>query len=149
MAGVECRDCGDEFVYCRCEIDRLYDALVAVERITWREGQGVDNLQQALWDIRKIASKNAVQQTYGLHPKTDKKSDTQEPAATNDHSAKGCNNPLNRGVQVRVGNLQGENLEDNDVICPFCHEGDFDLIGLRSHLTKWCEVYAQTPTINL
>ena len=53
-----------------------------------------------------------VQQTYGSHPKSDKNPDTLEPATTNDHSAKGCNNPLNRGVQERVGNLQGKELSE-------------------------------------
>jgi len=44
--------------------------------------------------------------------------------------------------------LVDANIYENEVICPFCHEGDFDLIGLRSHLTKWCDAYAHTPTIN-
>ena len=29
----------------------------------------------------------------------------------------------------------------NDYICPFCKESDFDLIGLKNHLEKDCEVY--------
>lgn len=35
----------------------------------------------------------------------------------------------------------------SDVICPFCQETDFDLIGLRSHLERWCEKYQETPTL--
>lgn len=28
------------------------------------------------------------------------------------------------------------------VVCPFCLEDDFDLIGLKYHLQRgWCEVY--------
>ena len=53
-----------------------------------------------------------VRETYGLHPKSDKNSDPLEPAVTNDHRAKGCENPLNRGVQVTVGNLQGKELSE-------------------------------------
>lgn len=31
--------------------------------------------------------------------------------------------------------------------CPFCREGDFDVIGLRGHLVNnYCEVYNTTPT---
>ena len=32
------------------------------------------------------------------------------------------------------------------LICPFCKEGNFDLIGLRYHLVMcYCEVYNNTP----
>ncbi len=31
------------------------------------------------------------------------------------------------------------------VVCPFCNEGDFDLIGLKLHLIRWCEKYDYTP----
>jgi hypothetical protein len=31
------------------------------------------------------------------------------------------------------------------VVCPFCKEGDFDLIGLKSHFMRgWCEVFNAT-----
>lgn len=29
-----------------------------------------------------------------------------------------------------------------DIVCPFCGEGDFDLIGLKEHLIYiWCESF--------
>lgn len=34
---------------------------------------------------------------------------------------------------------KGESVE-----CPFCKGKDFDLIGLKSHLEKWCDIYKQT-----
>ena len=33
---------------------------------------------------------------------------------------------------------------DNDIVCPFCKEGDFDLIGLKYHLTWYCNPYKHT-----
>jgi hypothetical protein len=27
----------------------------------------------------------------------------------------------------------------NGIVCPFCGEDDFDQIGLRLHLFRWCE----------
>ena len=31
------------------------------------------------------------------------------------------------------------------VVCPFCGEDDFDLIGLKAHLMRgWCEVFEVT-----
>lgn len=32
------------------------------------------------------------------------------------------------------------------VVCPFCGEQDFDLIGLKRHLMLWCHEYDDTPT---
>jgi len=29
--------------------------------------------------------------------------------------------------------------------CPFCNDGDFDKIGLKYHLTNYCEEYTRTP----
>lgn len=29
--------------------------------------------------------------------------------------------------------------------CPFCGEDDFDLIGLKYHLTYYCEIFEKTP----
>lgn len=26
--------------------------------------------------------------------------------------------------------------------CPFCDEDDFDAIGLKAHLFRWCEVFS-------
>lgn len=34
-----------------------------------------------------------------------------------------------------------------DVVCPFCSEDDFDLIGLKKHLVCYCEKYAETKSI--
>lgn len=32
--------------------------------------------------------------------------------------------------------------EWEEVICPFCKEADFDLIGLEIHLmNNWCDIY--------
>lgn len=35
----------------------------------------------------------------------------------------------------------------SDLICPFCGEKDFDAIGLKSHLQRDCEAYANTENI--
>jgi len=32
-----------------------------------------------------------------------------------------------------------------EITCPFCGETDFDKIGLKIHLTCWCELYRNTP----
>ena len=32
----------------------------------------------------------------------------------------------------------------SNIICPFCGEEDFDLIGLKHHLQNHCEEYAAT-----
>lgn len=32
-------------------------------------------------------------------------------------------------------------MNEQLVSCPFCNDSDFDLIGLKSHLQMWCEVY--------
>ena len=43
----------------------------------------------------------------------------------------------------RVKEMGAENLD-----CPFCNRGDFDLIGLKSHLEKGqCETMAEVPSI--
>lgn len=31
--------------------------------------------------------------------------------------------------------------------CPFCHEPDFDLIGLKSHLMNDCEKFRDTRVV--
>ena len=33
----------------------------------------------------------------------------------------------------------------NDYRCPWCGDGDFDLIGLKSHLLNDCEKFLNTP----
>ena len=39
-----------------------------------------------------------------------------------------------------------ERLEGKKIIeCPFCGEDDFDKIGLKIHLTRYCEEYDATP----
>ncbi len=37
--------------------------------------------------------------------------------------------------------------EKPNVSCPFCGEEDFDLIGLKYHLTNYCEVYKETEVL--
>lgn len=32
----------------------------------------------------------------------------------------------------------------SDLICPFCGEQGFDLIGLKAHLLRWCETFDAT-----
>lgn len=35
---------------------------------------------------------------------------------------------------------------DSSVVCPFCGEGDFDLIGLKAHIAQGdCEPYNELP----
>lgn len=29
-----------------------------------------------------------------------------------------------------------------DLVCPFCHDKDFDAIGLKYHLIMYCDEYA-------
>lgn len=29
----------------------------------------------------------------------------------------------------------------NDLICPFCGECDFDKVGLKMHLMRWCSAF--------
>jgi hypothetical protein len=41
-------------------------------------------------------------------------------------------------------------MNNSEIICPFCGEGDFDLIGLKDHLTnvdRLCSKFVQTLTI--
>jgi hypothetical protein len=35
--------------------------------------------------------------------------------------------------------------DDCDVVCPFCGEGDFDLVGLKTHFLRgWCDKFNET-----
>ena len=35
--------------------------------------------------------------------------------------------------------------DDSDVVCPFCGECDFDLVGLKMHLLRgWCDKFNET-----
>ncbi len=37
-----------------------------------------------------------------------------------------------------------------DITCPFCNDsGDYDLIGLKYHLSNHCEVYRNTEVVGL
>lgn len=38
---------------------------------------------------------------------------------------------------------QGDKVKNTEyIICPFCKEGDFDLVGLKMHIERgWCEEY--------
>lgn len=34
-----------------------------------------------------------------------------------------------------------------DLLCPFCGDADFDIIGLKNHIARgWCDAFNQTPT---
>jgi hypothetical protein len=37
--------------------------------------------------------------------------------------------------------------QEETILCPFCKEPDFDLIGLKSHLLKDCEQFDNTENI--
>lgn len=40
-------------------------------------------------------------------------------------------------------------MSDEPIECPFCHEKDFDLVGLRLHLVQGhCDIYEEMPTVN-
>jgi hypothetical protein len=34
---------------------------------------------------------------------------------------------------------------NENIICPFCNEDGFDLIGLKIHLIRYCSMYEETP----
>ena len=37
---------------------------------------------------------------------------------------------------------------DNDVVCPFCSDREFDLEGLKTHFENgWCEKYNETKVL--
>ena len=40
------------------------------------------------------------------------------------------------------------NLSEITISCPFCGEDDFDLVGLKAHLERHCEVYDETPQVH-
>jgi RecJ-like exonuclease len=49
----------------------------------------------------------------------------------------GLSNPPKENIEEQI-----KNNTSSDIICPFCKEGDFDLIGLKSHLEHGdCEKY--------
>jgi len=47
-------------------------------------------------------------------------------------------------TQNQENEKEEEEEEPNcEIVCPFCSEGDFDLIGLKMHLLAgWCEPFA-------
>ncbi len=36
---------------------------------------------------------------------------------------------------------------DQDVVCPFCGEGELDLVGLKFHLRLYCAEYEETEEL--
>jgi len=58
---------------------------------------------------------------------------------------------LVKALRKRIEELNTEITEarkkHRDIVCPFCGEGDFDLVGLKYHLKCICTVYHET--INL
>lgn len=56
-------------------------------------------------------SKFGVHQRHGCTPESVKNSDTPEPTTTNDHSAEGCNNSSDRGVQQTDGIVEQQELD--------------------------------------
>ena len=34
--------------------------------------------------------------------------------------------------------------EDKGISCPYCGEDDFDLLGLKHHLERYCKIYQET-----
>ena len=52
-------------------------------------------------------------------------------------------------VEFEVPKYNVNNInKSNDNICPFCSEGDFDFIGLKSHLSNGdCKVFNNTEDL--
>lgn len=45
-------------------------------------------------------------------------------------------------IKISETSDASNDTSNNDVVCPFCKEGEFDLIGLKNHLVKGdCEAY--------
>lgn len=38
---------------------------------------------------------------------------------------------------------------DSGITCPFCGDSDFDLIGLKYHLSNYCKVFQDTEVVGL
>jgi hypothetical protein len=52
-------------------------------------------------------------------------------------------------MNTRSDNLQELESDTSDKVCPFCKEGDFDLVGLKSHISNGdCEAYNKLPAID-
>ena len=43
--------------------------------------------------------------------------------------------------------LQIIKVKKENVVCPFCSEDDFDLVGLKYHLARYCEEFNKTDNI--
>jgi len=43
--------------------------------------------------------------------------------------------------------LSQQDKNKEEIICPFCGEDDFDKIGLKNHLHRYCEVYENIEPI--
>lgn len=56
--------------------------------------------------------------------------------------------PMAERIVAALNRVRGRIIEDPDkttTLCPFCDEGDFDLVGLKMHFENgWCEVYERT-----
>ena len=55
------------------------------------------------------------------------------------------NPPTIKQILHTADGLKEPMRTDCDIICPFCNEADFDLIGLKIHLA-YCTEYLCTPT---
>jgi hypothetical protein len=42
---------------------------------------------------------------------------------------------------------EDENQAKQDIICPFCDEGHFDLPGLKLHLYRYCDAFKETEDL--
>ena len=50
-----------------------------------------------------------------------------------------------RSTYAQLSDVRG----NNDIVCPFCEESGFDLIGLKSHISNGdCDPYNQTENIS-
>ena len=47
-------------------------------------------------------------------------------------------------VNVENQPLKEHTMEDVTIQCPFCGEKDFDLVGLKVHLLRFCEKFENT-----
>lgn len=45
-----------------------------------------------------------------------------------------------------VNKYEKMRMSGSDIVCPFCGETDFDLVGLKHHLENYCEGYKNTPS---
>ena len=43
--------------------------------------------------------------------------------------------------------ITAELAKSGDLVCPFCYERDFDLMGLKWHLLKYCDLFRDIDEI--